>query len=165
MVACYRDENCTWHHFDANKLRAAGHDKSSTVAANKSFNRRLTDNLDYEIKYDIHLVNGNPNQSTSNPFTFHFSVDQQNILEMNLIFLMVYLILVPMQIYAVRIQKHPVTKFFTISLILEFVSLVFSLSYYIRFTIGGIGSEAVKTTADILDILSRVRSIAIQAVD
>lgn len=158
VVACYRDENCTWRYFDANKLRAASPDKS-TVAANKSFNRRLTDNLDYEIKYDIHLVNGNPNQSTSNPFTFHFSVDQQNILEMNLIFLMVYLILVPMQIYAVRIQKHPVTKFFTISLILEFVSLVFSLSYYIRFTIGGIGSEAVKTTADILDILSRVNIV------
>lgn len=156
MVACYRDENCTWHYFDAKKFRAAGHDRNSTVAAKKSFNRRLTDNADYEIKFDIYLVNGNPNQSTSNPFTFHFSVDQQNILEMNLIFLVVYLILVPMQIYAVRIQKHPVTKFFTISLILEFVSLVFSLSYYIQYTIGGIGSEAVKTTADILDILSRV---------
>lgn len=158
VVACYRDENCTWHYFDADKLRAAGPDKS-TVAADKSFNRRLIDNLDYEIKYDIHLVNGNPNQSTSNPFTFHFSVDQQNILEMNLIFLIVYLILVPMQMYAVHIQKHPVTKLFTISLILEFVSLVFSLSYYIRFTICGIGSEAVKTTADILDILSRVSVI------
>lgn len=61
-----------------------------------------------------------------------------------------------MQIYAVRIQKHPVTKLFTLSLILEFVSLVFILSYYIRYAASGVGNEAIKTTGDILDILSRV---------
>lgn len=75
---------------------------------------------------------------------------------MNLIFLTVYLILVPMQIYAVGIQKHPVTKLFTLSLILEFVSLVFMLTYYIQYTVGGTGNENIKTTGDILDILSRV---------
>lgn len=158
MVACYRNTTtCTWHYYNANKFRSAANDKS-TVAANKSYNRRMSGGLDYdyELTYDIHLVNGNPKQSTSNPFTFQFSVDQQNILEMNLIFLTVYLILVPMQIYAVRIQKHPVTKLFTLSLILEFISLVFMLSYYVRYTIGGIGNDTVKTTGDILDILSRV---------
>lgn len=101
-------------------------------------------------------MNGNPNQSSSNPLAFQFSFDQQNILEMNLIFFVVYLVLVPMQIYAVRIQKHPVTKLFTLSLILEFVSLVFILSYYIRYAASGVGNEAIKTTGDILDILSRV---------
>lgn len=63
-----------------------------------------------------------------------------------------------MQIYAVRIQKHPVTKLFTLSLILEFVSLVFILSYYIRYAASGVGNETIKTTGDILDILSRVGS-------
>lgn len=111
---------------------------------------------DYTITYDIHLVNGNPNQSSSFPLTFQFSFDQQNILEMNLIFFIVYLILVPMQIYAVRIQKHPVTKLFTLSLVLEFVSLVFMLSYYIRYAASGIGNETIRTTGDIFDILSRV---------
>lgn len=110
----------------------------------------------FEINYDFCLVNGNPNQSTSNPLTFHFSFDQQNILEMNLIFFIVYLILIPMQIYAVRIQKHPVTKLFTLSLILEFISLWFILSYMIRFAISGVGNETYKTTGDILDIFSRV---------
>lgn len=75
---------------------------------------------------------------------------------MNLIFFVVYLILVPLQIYAVRIQKHPVTKLFTLSLILEFVSLVCILTYYISFAMSGIGNEAIKTTGDILDVLSRV---------
>lgn len=61
-----------------------------------------------------------------------------------------------MQIYAVRIQKHPVTKLFTMSLILEFVSLIFILSFYARYAVGGVGNETFKTTGDILDILSRV---------
>lgn len=151
LVACYRDNvTCTWHHFDPRKFRSAS--KSNATSAER--NRHA--DLDYEITYDIRLVNGNPNRSSSNPLTFQFSFDQQNILEMNLIFLIVYLILVPIQIYAVRIQRHPVTKLFTLSLILEFVSLVFMLGYYIRYTIGGIGSDTVKTIGDILDILSRV---------
>lgn len=145
LVACYRNTTtCTWHHFDASKFHA--HDGTKS---NSKFN-------DFAINYDIHLVNGNPNQSSSNPLAFQFSFDQQNILEMNLIFFFVYLILVPMQIYAVRIQKHPVTKLFTLSLILEFVSLVFILSYYIRYAASGVGNESIKTTGDILDILSRV---------
>lgn len=146
-MACYRNTTtCKWHYFDPSKFRSA----------NGTADKNHRTDFDYEISYDIRLVNGNPNQSTSNPLTFQFSFDQQNILEMNLIFLTVYLILVPMQIYAVRIQKHPVTKLFTLSLILEFVSLVFILSYYIRYTVGGIGNDTVKTTGDILDILSRV---------
>lgn len=154
LVACYRDNvTCTWRYYDAKRIRAES--KSNTTNDNKN-HRYNTIADDYEISYDIRLVNGNPNQSSSNPLTFQFSFDQQNILEMNLIFVTVYLILVPIQIYAVRIQRHPVTKLFTLSLILEFVSLVFMLSYYIRYTIGGIGSDTVKTIGDILDILSRV---------
>lgn len=152
LVACYRNTTtCTWQYFNANTFRTISKSNTTNDKNPQFFN------YDYEIKYDIHLVNGNPNQSSSTPFTFQFSFDQQNILEMNLIFLTVYLILVPMQIYAVRIQKHPVTKLFTISLILEFISLVFMLSYYIRYTVGGIGNDTVKTAGDILDILSRVR--------
>lgn len=137
-MACYRNvTTCEWHYFDTNQ-----------------FNQ--TDTKSFIINYDFKLVNGNPNQSSSNPLTFHFSFDQQNILGMNLIFFVVYLILVPLQLYAVRIQKHPVTKLFTISLILEFISLAFILSYMIRFAISGIGNETFKTGGDILDILSRV---------
>lgn len=159
LVACYRDTTtCTWHHFDANKFNSKP--KNGSYATNQTmFTATTTNYNDYEINYNIYLVNGNPNQSSSNPLQFHFSFDQQNILEMNLIFFFVYLILVPLQIYAVRIQKHPVTKLFTLSLILEFISLVFILSFYIRYAVSGVGNETFKTTGDILDILSRVRII------
>lgn len=146
LVACYRNiTTCTWHHYDSSKFHSPANSTASETT--------------HEIKYDIYLVNGNPNQSTSNPLTFHFSFDQQNILEMNLIFFFVYLILVPLQIYAVRIQKHPVTKLFTMSLILEFVSLIFILSYYARYALVGVGNEIYKTAGDILDVLSRVRIV------
>lgn len=141
MVACYRNSTtCTWHYFDAKKFRS----------------NYVNSSADFEIDYDLHLVNGKPGQSSVNPFTFHFSFDQQYILEMNLIFLIVYLCLVPMQIYAVRIQKHPVTKLFTISLILEFISLLFIISYYINYTISGVGNESIRTAGEVLDIFSRV---------
>lgn len=136
-MACYRDATCTWHHFDPKKF----------ANTSKQY---------YDIDYDIQLVNGNPEQSSASRFSYHFSFEQQNILEMNLIFFAVYLFLVPMQAYAVRIQKHPVTKLFTLSLILEFISLCFILSYSIRFAISGVGNETFRTTGDIFDILSRV---------
>lgn len=145
MVACYRNlTTCTWHYFDVKKFHTRPNASSTSP------------DDEFVINYDIRLVNGNPNQSSANPLSFQFSFDQQNVLEMNLLFFFVYVVLVPLQIYAVRIQKHPVTKLFTISLVLEFVSLTFILSYYIRYAISGIGNETFKTTGDILDILSRV---------
>lgn len=104
----------------------------------------------------MHFVNGNPNHSSTSPLTFQFSFDQQNILEMNLIFFVVYLVLVPLQLYAVRIQKHPVTKLFTLSLVLEMVSLALILWHLVRFAASGVGNDTIKTMGDILDIFSRV---------
>ncbi|XP_055373017.1 uncharacterized protein LOC129606628 [Condylostylus longicornis] len=137
MVACYRNRStCQWHYYDPAKLTNAN------IASQT-------------INYDINLVNGNPNTSSLHPLTFQFSFEQQNLLEMYMIFLLVYIILVPMQIYAVRLQKHPVTKLFTISLISEFVSLAFITTHYINFAINGIGEPDFQTVGDILDIFSR----------
>ena len=139
MVACYRNRStCQWHYYDAAKL-------TNKIPTNS-----------HTINFDIRLVNGNPNQSSLHPLTFQFSFDQQNILEMYLTFLLVYLVLVPMQIYAVRLQKHPVTKLFTISLISEFVSLGFITTHFIHFAINGIGEPDFQNIGDILDIFSRV---------
>lgn len=145
MVACYRNRStCRWHAYDPARL-------NNRVPA--------TDRNMHTINYDIRLVNGNPNQSASHPLTFQFSFDQQNLLEMYLIFLLVYLVLIPMQIYAVRLQKHPVTKLFTISLISEFVSLAFITTHLIYFALNGIGQPDVEAAGDILDIFSRVSVI------
>lgn len=148
LVACYRNRTtCQWHAYD-------------TLTAPASF----LNNSISELHYDIYVVNGHPNNSAAHPLTYEFSFDQQNLLEMYLIFLLVYIILLPMQIYAVRLQKHPVTKLFTISLLSEFVSLVLITAHLIKFASNGQGLPNLQTSGDILDIFSRVslELIAIQ---
>uniref|UniRef100_A0A7G3AL11 GPR180/TMEM145 transmembrane domain-containing protein n=2 Tax=Lutzomyia longipalpis TaxID=7200 RepID=A0A7G3AL11_LUTLO len=133
LVACYRNTTtCRWHHYDPRKFDHAP-----------------------EISYDIRLVNGNPNQSAYIPLTLHFSFDRQNTLEMYLSFFVVYLVLVPMQVHAMRRQNHPVTRLFTASLFLEFISLCLILVHMIRFAMNGVGNENFATAGEILDIFSR----------
>lgn len=78
-----------------------------------------------------------------------------------MIFLLVYLVLLPMQIYAVRLQKHPVTRLFTLSLASEFVSLVFIAAHLVKFAVNGVGMPNMQTAGDILDIFSRVSDIIV----
>lgn len=140
MVACYRDRNtCQWHAYNTPSNPSA-----------------YVNDTVYKLQYDIHVVNGHPNNSAAHHLTHEFSFDQQNLLEMYLIFLLVYIILMPMQIYAVSLQKHPVTKLFTISLLSEFISLVLITVHLLEFSINGIGLPNLQTSGDILDIFSRV---------
>ncbi|XP_030375531.1 uncharacterized protein LOC115624824 [Scaptodrosophila lebanonensis] len=139
LAACYLNRStCQWHAYE-NFPRRNGS------------SRRLSARL----HYDIHLVNGHPNNSAVHPLTFQYSYDQQNLLEMYLIFLLVYIVLLPMQIYAVRLQKHPVTKLFTLSLLSEFVSLALITAHLIHFAANGVGEPNMQAAGDVLDILSR----------
>lgn len=144
MVACYRNvTTCTWHYYDYRKFN---HTHAPVIS------------------FDLYLVNGNPKQnaaenvfdSTISPLEYHFSFDQQYILQMYLIFFAIYLVLVPLQIAAARLQNHPVTRLFTISLSLEFISLCFMLGHWLRFAFDGVGNENLSITGSIFDIFSRV---------
>lgn len=149
MVACYRNRTtCKWHAYD-------------TLTAPASF---LNNSISV-LNYDIHVVNGHPNNSAAHPLTYEFSFDRQNLLEMYLIFLLVYMILLPMQIYAVRLQKHPVTKLFTLSLLSEFVSLALISAHLIKYALNGVGLPNVQTSGDILDIFSRVSKFLINCLN
>ncbi|XP_030563809.1 uncharacterized protein LOC115764708 isoform X1 [Drosophila novamexicana] len=139
LVACYRNRStCEWHaHENLAKL-------------NNSSSSLLT-----TLQYDINLVNVHPNDSAAHPLTFQYPYDQQNLLEMYLIFMLVYIVLLPMQIYAVRLQKHPVTRLFTLSLLSEFVSLALITAHLIRYAANGVGEPNMQAAGDVLDILSR----------
>lgn len=108
------------------------------------------------IDYDIWLVNGNPNNSGFNSFTYQFSYDRQNTIVLYLLFFLCYIILVPLQLYAVRLQRHPVTRLFTASLLLELVAICLILIHVLKFAFDGIGYEKLEVAGDIFDILSRV---------
>lgn len=129
LVACYRNTTtCQWEYYDKED----------------------------KLQYDIWLVNGNPNTSGLNSLTYQFSYDMQNTIELYLLFFMCYIILVPLQLYAVRLQKHPVTRLFTASLLLEFIAVCLILIHVLKFALDGVGYEQLEVAGDIFDILSRV---------
>ncbi|KAL7293736.1 hypothetical protein TKK_0012806 [Trichogramma kaykai] len=128
LVACYRNnETCQWEYYDKQD----------------------------ELEYDIWLVNGNPNNSGLNSLTYQFSYDRQNTIEMYLMFFVCYIILVPLQLYAVSIQKHPVTRLFTASLLFDFMALTLILIHVLKFALDGVGYEQLEVAGDIMDIISR----------
>ncbi|KAF7992105.1 hypothetical protein HCN44_001430 [Aphidius gifuensis] len=128
LVACYRNkQTCQWEWY----------------------------NESLDIDYDIWLVNGNPNNSGSHSLTYQFSYDRQNTLELYLLFFLCYIILVPLQLYAVRLQRHPVTRLFTASLLLEFLAICLILIHVVKFAFDGVGYEQLEVAGDIFDILSR----------
>ncbi|KAI5736953.1 hypothetical protein M8J76_008819 [Diaphorina citri] len=112
-------------------------------------------NQEMNIDYDIWLVNGNPNHSTHNPLVYQFSFDKQNTAQMYFLFFIVYCLLLPVQLYAVAHQRHPVTKLFTASLILEVVGIAFNLLDVLKYAYDGVGYSNLSCLGDILDILSR----------
>ncbi|KAM8713517.1 hypothetical protein ACLKA7_013782 [Drosophila subpalustris] len=139
LVACYRNRTtCQWH---AHENLARLSNRSSSILST--------------LQYNIHLVNVHPNNTAAHLLTYQYSYDQQNLLEMYLIFMLVYIVLLPMQIYAVRRQKHPVTKLFTLSLLTEFVSLSFITIHLILYAANGVGEPKMQAAGDVLDILSR----------
>lgn len=87
IVSCYLDEEtCSWHHYSG---------------APSKDNTTLTD-IPQTLEYDFWLVNGSPNLSIYNSMLYQFSFDRQNTLELYLMFWLCYIILLPVQIYAVR---------------------------------------------------------------
>lgn len=130
LVACYRNlSTCEWEWYDS----------------------------PHTLQYHINLVNGHPTKEHNfySPFVYHFSYDKQNILEQCLIFFTIYIFLVPIQIIGSRKQKHMLPKLFTLSIMLEFVSICLILFHLIKFASDGTGNEFLKISGDVFDILSR----------
>lgn len=80
----------------------------------------------------------------------------QDTIEFYLLFFIIYALLVPVQVYAVSHQKHPVTKLFTSSLFLEFFGVMLNLLNSLKFAVDGEGLPYLAVIGDVLDILSRV---------
>ncbi|XP_026689111.1 integral membrane protein GPR180 [Diaphorina citri] len=74
---------------------------------------------------------------------------------MYFLFFIVYCLLLPVQLYAVAHQRHPVTKLFTASLILEVVGIAFNLLDVLKYAYDGVGYSNLSCLGEILDILSR----------
>lgn len=58
--------------------------------------------------------------------------------------------------FCFRTQRHPVTKLFTSSLVLEFIALCFNVVHAVKYAADGVGFAGLAVAGDILDIMSRV---------
>nr|CAG4650052.1 EOG090X03T7 [Sida crystallina] len=129
LVACYRDisSNCTWKPYEE----------------------------DVELDYDIWLVNGNPYAKNQNPLEYQFSFDNQDTVEIFLLFLVCYLFLTPLQVYAVNRQKHPVPKLFTMGLLFALTGVFLNVVHCLKFAFDGEGVNSAAITGGVFDILSQ----------
>ncbi|KAJ8977187.1 hypothetical protein NQ317_018068 [Molorchus minor] len=84
-----------------------------------------------------------------------FKQPSTNTLELYLLFWLCYMVLVPLQCHAVKTQKHPVTKLFTASLLLDFIALCLILIHTLKYALDGKGYPKLEMAGDIFDILSR----------
>ena len=108
-------------------------------------------NKDTVIDYDIWLVNGHPFQKHFNPFEHQFSFELHDIFEVYLAFFLFYAFLVPIQLYALSRQKHPLPLILTSCICLEFVGLVFNLIHVLKFAFDGLGFELLKVVGNFVD--------------
>lgn len=124
MVACHREtEHCKW-------------------VTNKSVNA--------EINYDIWLVNGDPASKHLNPFEHQFSFEMHDVFEIYALFSVLYLITLPVWIYAYKQQVHPITKLLTICISTEFAGVVLNFLHVLIFCINGVGAEWLKVIGNLL---------------
>ncbi|KAK4037190.1 hypothetical protein OUZ56_029230 [Daphnia magna] len=127
FVACYRDSNCSWKPLEE----------------------------EFSLDYDIWLVNGNPYSKNQNPLEYQFSFDNQDTVEIYLVFLACYMFLTPLQVYAVMRQKHPVTKLFTVGLIFSLCGVLLNMFHCLKFAFDGKGVEIAAIIGGVLDICSQ----------
>jgi len=106
------------------------------------------------IKYDIRLVNGNPNIGNKNIFRYQFSSDQQDLLQVYVALLIVYTILTPLQVYAAKIQNHPIARLLAAGLSTQFVALLLINFHFCLFAANGKGVYLFKILGEVLEIIS-----------
>lgn len=133
MVACHR-VNCTW-------TRSA--------------------DLDVTVDYDIWLVNGNPFSTNRNPFKFQFSFEKQDLVEMYLVFLVLYLGLVCVQAYVAIQQRHAITHLFTATISFGLLAHVLHLAHLVQFSADGRGNAGLDVAASICDVISQTAFVLV----
>ena len=104
--------------------------------------------------FPFRLVNGNPNIGNKNIFRYQFSSDQQDLLQVYVALLIVYTILTPLQVYAAKIQNHPIARLLAAGLSTQFVALLLINFHFCLFAANGKGVYLFKILGEVLEIIS-----------
>ncbi|XP_060068934.1 uncharacterized protein LOC132549052 [Ylistrum balloti] len=109
----------------------------------------------FDLDYDIWLVNGNPASKHFNPFEHQFSFDDHDIFEIYLVFLIFYIVILPIWIYAFIKQKHPITQLFTSVIALEVTGIALNLLHLLIFSFNGVGFFPLEIVGNAVDTISQ----------
>lgn len=108
-----------------------------------------------ELLYDIYLVNGNPERALhKNIFKYQFSNDQQDLFQVYVFLLLVYTILTPLQLYAVKKQEHPISRLLACGLITQFMALLCICCHYTLLAFTGNPLHSLAVFGELLEIIS-----------
>lgn len=130
LVSCYRNttnHNCSW------------------VYNENSF----------DIDYNIWFVNGHPESKHFNPFEHQFSFEAHDVLEIYMTFFFLYIIVIPIWLYAYSKQKHPITKLVTTTIGLEFTGITLNFLHVVVFAINGSGVYIISVVGNAIDTLAQ----------
>ena len=119
------------------------------------------------VLYDITLANSNPENNTVNPFTYQFPYELQGVLILQMIFSVVYFILLTVHFLvhsgvcakacpkpggACKMHRLPVL--FTVSLFFEFVHILLDLIHYSAYAGNGYGAVWCKYLGEVANQVS-----------
>ena len=88
--------------------------------------------------------------------TIHPTFLFQDLFSLYIALLLMYSLLVPLQIYANSLQKHPITRLLQVGLLSEFVALSATVFHHSLFAWNGKGIALMATFGDIMEIFSQV---------
>lgn len=111
----------------------------------------LPSSTDLQLHYDIWLVNGSPYTKHVNPFEHQFSFEMHDVVEIHLVFFLLYTFTVPIQLYALNRQKHIMPLILTTAMCMEYVGVVFNFIHVFKFAFDGEGVDLLHVVGNFID--------------
>jgi len=88
-----------------------------------------------------------------------FSYDIQGILELFIVYTIAYSLLLPVQVYAVNVQRHSLPMLLTCCLVAEYCGVFLCLIHYAKFSIDGDGLNSLHLAGSFIDTAAQVHSV------
>eukprot|EP00164_Ancoracysta_twista_P002788 GFYU01003708.1.p1 GENE.GFYU01003708.1~~GFYU01003708.1.p1 ORF type:complete len:435 (+),score=100.52 GFYU01003708.1:245-1549(+) len=114
-------------------------------------------NCTHNLQFSYDITMKNPGSSWDE----HFSYDEQGLATMSIVFAIVISIITGFHVANVQALRrtqslHPIVVLLTVALIMESVSLIFSTIHYGVYSGDGEGVQALRTLAEVLDVISNL---------
>ena len=98
-------------------------------------------------------------QKHNNPLQHQFSYDIQGILELFIVYVIAYSLLLPVQVYALSVQRHSLPMLLTSCLAAEYCGIFLSLVHYAKYSVDGAGVNVLRLTGSFIDTAAQVSQL------